>query len=70
MIDMPGAGERREGSKVLLTSYGLTSVFENLSDAKFILVMTESSFLSIADNCFRNTFQEFLCLFNFSDMLP
>lgn len=64
-IDMAGYRDKRDYIGVLGVSYFLKAVFEKVTRAKFIIVLSEDKLIENSGDGIVSTFSGFISMFNF-----
>lgn len=68
VVDFGGFGERKGAHDVIKVNYAITSYLLNMKKVKFLIVISEKGFTDISSHVYRDSFSEFLNLFDFNSM--
>lgn len=65
ILDLGGFGERKGSLDILKVNYSIMSYLLKINKVKFIIVIPEKGFGDISSHIYRDSFTEFLNLFDF-----
>lgn len=68
IVDFGGFGERKGAVDVIKVNYGITSYLLSMTKVRFIIVIPEKGFTDISSHVYRDSFSEFLNMFDLENM--